>query len=708
MADRVRYDLLLYTAMQVLSEHEDSVPGQAVLDEVERRVDLNAAERKVQSSGREAWEVALRYETGDAATSGWLVKAPPGWRISDGGRQALATFSSPGRLRSEVMRRYRGIKKQREVAQASLATSMSTIASLLDGISAGSWTSYDDIAIAVERDAEEVSHLLAAESFENSYRVLNPDGSIPEPRFQHVNYRGTDLRRRLANEGVDFDQGGRADQSQRITGELLHEQAIGLIDDVVHEGTRAWLVRGAAVSGYNIVPGWLDEGYASIAASHLRQLERGPSIDNLRAAVEIDYAHLSYAQRQAKLAELNAFLNRMGPGDAVVTTSEGRVYAGRVEGGADWRPGESLTTIRRPVAWEPAGVDWSELSDTMQTRLKSASTVVDLTDSAEAVEALFVGVSAEPPTETVVTSLPDLSSETVERLLVGKSWLNDFVDLLSDRRQVILYGPPGTGKTYLALEVAAALTDPENVSLVQFHPAYSYEDFFEGYRPTAVDDSGKVRFALTPGPLRKIVDQAREDPSHAYILIIDEINRANLAKVFGELYFLLEYRTRTIDLMYASGDEGRDFSLPKNVYVIGTMNTADRSIALVDAAMRRRFAFLSLHPDDEHMAGVLRDWLARETLPSDPADILDELNRRIPDKDFKIGPSYLMRDDVATDDGLDRIWRTQILPLLEEFHYGDPSATVPKRYGLASLRAAIARDDEDTGLSQDDMAADAD
>jgi 5-methylcytosine-specific restriction protein B len=152
----------------------------------------------------------------------------------------------------------------------------------------------------------------------------------------------------------------------------------------------------------------------------------------------------------------------------------------------------------------------------------------------------------------------------------------------------------------------------------------------------------------------------------------------------------LEYRDRTIDLMYGSGDEGQEFSLPKNVYLVGTMNTADRSIALVDAAMRRRFAFLSLHPDDAHLRGVLRAWLQREGLPTVAADLLEALNARISDRDFKVGPSYLRRrHEVGTDAGLDRIWRTAILPLLEELHYGDPTVDVPRQYGLPTLRKAI-------------------
>ncbi|SCZ16664.1 AAA domain (dynein-related subfamily) [Streptomyces sp. 136MFCol5.1] len=132
---------------------------------------------------------------------------------------------------------------------------------------------------------------------------------------------------------------------------------------------------------------------------------------------------------------------------------------------------------------------------------------------------------------------------------------------------------------------------------MQFHPSYSYEDFFEGFRPQEDPETREVAFRLTAGPLRELADLAlREGNRHIpYFLITDEINRANLAKDFGELYFLLEYRNKSVRLIY-SGD---DFALPPNLFVIGTMNTADRSIALVDAAMRRRFAFVELSPRTE-------------------------------------------------------------------------------------------------------------
>jgi 5-methylcytosine-specific restriction protein B len=271
---------------------------------------------------------------------------------------------------------------------------------------------------------------------------------------------------------------------------------------------------------------------------------------------------------------------------------------------------------------------------------------------------------------------------------MDRAWLDDTVSLLAQRKQIILYGPPGTGKTYLATRLAEYLTERHAVTLVQFHPSYTYEDFFEGFRPEPTDD-GSLRFRLRPGPFRRLADDAREHPGTAYILVIDEINRGNLAKIFGEMYFLLEYRDQRISLQYSQ--EG-DFTLPRNLYVIGTMNTADRSIALVDAAMRRRFAFVEMHPAKPPVAGLLREWLRRKGLPDLPARLLDLLNERLADADYAIGPSYLMREEeiyADLDAGLDRMWRHDILPLLVEHHYAD-RVDVHERYGLDRLRAELA------------------
>ena len=171
-------------------------------------------------------------------------------------------------------------------------------------------------------------------------------------------------------------------------------------------------------------------------------------------------------------------------------------------------------------------------------------------------------------------------------------------ELLDDRPQAIFYGPPGTGKTWAALQLAEVLAgDESRTKLVQFHPSYAYEDFIEGWRPT---EDGS--FNITDGPLKRMAADAAANPDDTFVLVIDEINRANLSKVLGELFFLLEYRDRSITLQYSD----TEFQLPENLKIIGTMNTADRSIALVDAALRRRFHFHGFFPNREPIQGLLR------------------------------------------------------------------------------------------------------
>src|SRR5690606_34694947 len=206
----------------------------------------------------------------------------------------------------------------------------------------------------------------------------------------------------------------------------------------------------------------------------------------------------------------------------------------------------------------------------------------------------------------------DPLAELAEQVLVDRQFLDDIVALLEDKGQVIFYGPPGTGKTYLARKLAEALApDPTRRSLVQFHPSTSYEDFFEGYRPEVGAD-GQMTYRLVPGPLAQIAARAADAPGKRHVMIIDEINRANLPKVLGELLFLFEYRGEQVRTLYRPDDA---FELPANLWFIGTMNTADRSIALVDAALRRRFHFVPFFPGHGPMAGLLERWLERHGEP---------------------------------------------------------------------------------------------
>jgi 5-methylcytosine-specific restriction protein B len=254
-----------------------------------------------------------------------------------------------------------------------------------------------------------------------------------------------------------------------------------------------------------------------------------------------------------------------------------------------------------------------------------------------------------------------------DELLLDLEWLSETVELLRDKRQIIFYGPPGTGKTYVARKLAEYIAqDPTRVEIVQFHPSYAYEDFVEGYRPTLASDNGAVSFELRAGPLRRLAESARESEAD-WCLVIDEINRGNIAKVFGELYYLLEYRGDEIRLQY-----GDNFRLPSNLYIIATMNTADRSIALLDAALRRRFHFVAFFPDQPPIDGLLRRWLSHKRPGMEyVADLLDKVNGMLPDRHLQIGPSHFMTPRLD-DEWLEKIWRGSVLPYIEEQFFDEP------------------------------------
>ncbi|MFB7249281.1 McrB family protein [Microbacterium sp. NPDC056234] len=282
------------------------------------------------------------------------------------------------------------------------------------------------------------------------------------------------------------------------------------------------------------------------------------------------------------------------------------------------------------------------------------------------------------------------SAELAAATQLDKSWLSKVTSALHRRGQVILYGPPGTGKTFVARALADELRRPGTaVKRIQFHPSYTYEDFFAGYRPVT-DQAGQLSFSLTRGPLREIADEARKNPDVPHVLMIDEINRANLSKVFGELYYLLEYRDDPIDVLYAgSGDDGgKSFTLPANVLIIGTMNTADRSIALLNSAMRRRFSFFELHPDVEPVKGILKRWASKHPQSLPISELFERLNESIRNREDRIGPSHLLRTDDLTEHDLRAVWEESILPLLEERHIGT-GVDVNVKYGLDALLSTL-------------------
>ncbi|HSM57247.1 MAG TPA: AAA family ATPase, partial [Candidatus Sulfomarinibacteraceae bacterium] len=275
----------------------------------------------------------------------------------------------------------------------------------------------------------------------------------------------------------------------------------------------------------------------------------------------------------------------------------------------------------------------------------------------------------QPATQSPTYPLDEVAADTG----FPQDDLARWVQAIERKGQAIFYGPPGTGKTLLAQALARHLTGGGDgfVDLVQFHPAYQYEDFIQGLRPVR-DDGGALTYEMVPGRFLQFCQaaQRREDRC---VMIIDEINRANLSRVFGELMYLLEYRDRAIPL--AGGGELR---IPANVRLLGTMNTADRSIALVDHALRRRFAFIALQPNYD----LLRRYHAEHETHFPVENliaILQRLNRQIGDPHYAVGVTYFLRPDLAGH--IADIWQMEIEPYLEEYFFDRPEQVDAFRWG---------------------------
>ena len=378
------------------------------------------------------------------------------------------------------------------------------------------------------------------------------------------------------------------------------------------------------------------------------------------------------------------FAYEMKPGDIVFAKKGRSTVVGRGIVASDYRFDDSREDKKnvRQVKWTHKG-EWQHPG---QAIVKTLTDITPYTDYVEMLNALFESDTIDDVEEPVIEYPVYDAERFLEEVYMDEDSYRTLAALVRTKKNVILQGAPGVGKTFAAKRLAYSMMgvkDPNRVMMVQFHQSYSYEDFIMGFRPT---ESG---FELKRGVFYNFCKEAEIDSENDYFFIIDEINRGNLSKIFGELFMLIESDKRGVELQLLYADE--KFSVPGNVYIIGMMNTEDRSLAMLDYALRRRFAFFEMKPGFD--TDGFREY--RMGLASDKFDKLihcvENLNGAIAADEslgegFCIGHSYFCNLKKATDQALSGIVEFELIPLLKEYWFDEP---IKVKDWISNLRSAI-------------------
>lgn len=379
------------------------------------------------------------------------------------------------------------------------------------------------------------------------------------------------------------------------------------------------------------------------------------------------------------------FANEIKVGDVIFVKKGMHKIIGKGIVTSDYIYDTSRSTYKhiRKVDWQNKG-EWEHPG---QAVMKTLTNISAYPDYVQKLLALFAEDTSEEVSEQKEIKYPLYSKDDfLNEVYMDEDTYNTLTELLEAKYNVILQGAPGVGKTFAAKRLAYSIMeqkDTSRVAMVQFHQSYSYEDFIQGYRPS------KEGFELENGAFYKFCKEAEEDNERPYFFIIDEINRGNLSKILGELMMLIEKdkRGEKIKLLYSN----EWFTVPKNVRIIGMMNTADRSLALMDYALRRRFAFFDFAP--AFSSEGFKNYLAEKNSQKLESLItaVESLNNTISSDEslgdgFRIGHSYFCTDGEITDEWLKSVVEYEVIPLIKEYWFDEPTKV---RDWSATLRSAI-------------------
>ena len=379
------------------------------------------------------------------------------------------------------------------------------------------------------------------------------------------------------------------------------------------------------------------------------------------------------------------FANEIKVGDVIFVKKGMHKIIGKGIVTSDYIYDTSRSTYKhiRKVDWQNKG-EWEHPG---QAVMKTLTNISAYPDYVQKLLALFAEDTSEEVSEQKEIKYPLYSKDDfLNEVYMDEDTYNTLTELLEAKYNVILQGAPGVGKTFAAKRLAYSIMgqkDTSRVAMVQFHQSYSYEDFIQGYRPS------KDGFELENGTFYKFCKEAEEDNERPYFFIIDEINRGNLSKILGELMMLIEKdkRGEKIKLLYSN----EWFTVPQNVRIIGMMNTADRSLALMDYALRRRFAFFDFAP--AFSSEGFKNYLAEKNSQKLESLItaVESLNNTISSDEslgdgFRIGHSYFCTDGEITDEWLKSVVEYEVIPLIKEYWFDEPTKV---RDWSATLRSAI-------------------